>query len=260
MRARIDSGSARTSWPSTVVRPELGALVPASSSSSAELRAADGPATAVNVAGRAVNEISVSTSRPSTASPSWYAVTPMVRAPGLSGNRWVELSAWVRKEGRETRRLRVIIRSIRPRPLGCSSVATGGADGGTGGAPAVGRAARTGGADGGTGGATGGADGGGRRTGGAATAGTGGATAARGGGGWTSAFAGCRAASVPASRGRRGGSGSSGSVAASEGSGAWARSGGKSGGLRWTERRPGRRRRGDRSGKPAADLAADHRS
>ena len=61
--------------------------MPASSPSSAELRAADGPITAVNVPGRAVNEMSVSISCPSTVSPSWYAATPMVRAPGLSGKR-----------------------------------------------------------------------------------------------------------------------------------------------------------------------------
>ena len=83
MRVRMDSGSACTSWPSTVTRPELESLVPASSSSSAELRAADGPTTAVNVPGRAVNETSVSSSCPSAVSPSWYAATPLVRAPGF---------------------------------------------------------------------------------------------------------------------------------------------------------------------------------
>lgn len=133
MRLRMACSSACTSCPSTVARPELGALVPASTASSAELRAAEGPMTAVMVPGRAPNEMSDRICRPSTARPSWYAVTPVVRAAVRSGRRKVELASSLRMEGRWARSFEVITRSIRPGPFGCSAGATGGCVGATGG-------------------------------------------------------------------------------------------------------------------------------
>ena len=64
MRVRIESCSACTSWPSTVTLPELGSLAPLSTSNRAELRAADGPTSAVNVPGWAVNDTSLSNACP----------------------------------------------------------------------------------------------------------------------------------------------------------------------------------------------------
>lgn len=70
MRARMAAGSACTSCLSTVTRPELGVRVPTSRASTAALRAAEGPMTAVMVPGFAVNEMPDSVSWPSTDSPS----------------------------------------------------------------------------------------------------------------------------------------------------------------------------------------------
>ncbi|WP_197516951.1 hypothetical protein, partial [Mycobacterium sp. E2699] len=55
-----------------------------------------------------------------------------MRAPGLSGNRYVELGSWVRKEVPGVRSFRVFICSISPAPWSFSSCPTGGAGGGAG--------------------------------------------------------------------------------------------------------------------------------
>src|ERR1700757_244497 len=91
----------------------------------------------------------------------------MVRAPGLSGNRCVELASSVRKDGCPTCSLVVIIRSIKPRPSGWAGAATGGGAGTTGGCGGAGGTGGRGGV-GGTAAATGGGAGG---TGGGGSAG-----------------------------------------------------------------------------------------
>ena len=113
MRARINPGSACTSCSSTVTVPKVGSRAPASRPSSAELLAADGPTTAVNVPGRAVNDTLVSSSWPSAVSPSQCAATPTVRAPGFNGNRLVVFGSAAWGAGEETTgSFVVLIRSI----------------------------------------------------------------------------------------------------------------------------------------------------
>src|ERR1700744_2937517 len=86
-------------------------------------------------------------------SPSRYAFTPSVRAPGYNGSRWV-----VDVSGRAARNFLVAapIHSIRPRPLGCSPTgAVGTGAGGPGGSATGGAGGWATGGEGGAGGAGG---------------------------------------------------------------------------------------------------------